>query len=167
MIVERRSILKGLVALVAAPAIVKVASLMPVNAALQPGGPNYLTLQEITCEAMQLFTNNNAFIKQINDQYEADFAFINGEQWDTLRIRLPQDYVVTDDIAQRLSVQEPVDPFVYAHLTDADRLVYVKSRRTIEREFQVPAPLALAAAAVAVAPAVLKTPVTRRFWSNK
>lgn len=34
--IARRSLIKGLVALVAAPAIMKVASLMPVNAALQP-----------------------------------------------------------------------------------------------------------------------------------
>lgn len=43
--IERRSILKGLVGLVAAPAIIKVAGIMPVKALLQP---NRISMRLIT-----------------------------------------------------------------------------------------------------------------------
>lgn len=67
MIVGRRSILKGLIALVAAPAIVKVSSLMPVNAALQP---DHMLANQFTMDGARLGS--------------------------VIRIRLPRDFVVSD-----------------------------------------------------------------------
>ncbi len=79
--IARRSILTGLVALVAAPAIVKVSSLMPVNAALQPRF-DYMSLNEITREAVRLFKDSNVFLKELDAQYAMDRMFYEGEQWD-------------------------------------------------------------------------------------
>lgn len=144
---SRRSVLTGVLALVAAPAIIKVASLMPVNASLQPGVRldvlyGQLTLNMITREAVRRFTDSNRFLREMNKQLAEDVEFVTGAEWgDTkigsqLHIRLLNDYQ------------------------------YIKERRTLERVPQIPAPLALAAAAVAIAPEILTKPVTRRFWSK-
>lgn len=87
---SRRSLITGLISLVAAPAIVRVSSLMPVSAAaLKPEfeiywGNTSPTLAMITREAVELFVNSNAFLQNINDQWPEHFAV--GSQ---LRIRLP------------------------------------------------------------------------------
>jgi hypothetical protein len=159
---ERRFLLKGLVALVAAPAIIKVAGIMPVKASLQPH--NLLTPHQITRAAVKMWADSNRFLQEIDEQYAQDVGFASGEQWenspgfvqrvnqaydeqfgaqgakigDVLRIRLPNDYLVTD--GHGLSLQIPA-------------------------RAAVPDKLVLAAAAIAVVPTILKTPVTRRFWS--
>lgn len=63
-----------------------------------------LTISMITREAIPLFVNSNAFIKNLNRQYDSEFGK-NGEKIGSqLRIRLPNDYTVTDGPA--LSVQD-------------------------------------------------------------
>lgn len=165
----RRSLITGLVALVAAPAIMKVASLMPVNAALQPGN-NLLTLQQITREAVRLFKNSNKFIRNYKPGEEAqldvlfgpvyvrsgwsEFAADGAKVGSQLRIRLPNDYVVSD--GPMLSD----DQLRRAFWPLRDHEIGIEP---------VPValgPLTLAAAAVTLAPAVLEKPVTRRFWGK-
>lgn len=98
MNLSRRGLIGGLVALVAAPAIVRVESLMVLPApqkiissgeilvgdivALADGGAiteqfvvtkinnNFLTLNKITREAVKLWKNSNEFIQHIDRQYE-------------------------------------------------------------------------------------------------
>lgn len=144
---SRRSILTGLVALVAAPAIVRVGSLMPVNSGLVPGNA-LLTVDQITREAVRLFQNGHTFRAlmerqvEINKAWAADDAKIGSQ----LRIRLPNDFVVIDG-----------PPSV---------LRYNKERRSIDVVPQIPDSLVLAAAAAAITPVVLAKPVTRRFWGK-
>ena len=66
-----------------------------------------LTISMITREAIPLFVNSNAFIKNLNRQYDSEFGK-NGEKIGSqLRIRLPNDYTVTDGPA--LSVQDTAE----------------------------------------------------------
>lgn len=65
---------------------------------------NVLTIDMITREAVLLFLNSNAFIGNINKQYDDYFAKNGAKIGDTLRIRLPSDYTVADGPA--LSVQD-------------------------------------------------------------
>lgn len=63
-----------------------------------------LTISMITREAVPLFVNTNAFIKNLSRQYDSEFGK-NGEKIGSqLRIRLPNDYIVTTGPA--LSVQD-------------------------------------------------------------
>lgn len=55
-----------------------------------------LTINMITREAIRLFINSNMFIQNIDRQYDDQFAKDGAKIGDTLRIRLPNDYVVTD-----------------------------------------------------------------------
>jgi hypothetical protein len=95
MTCSRRGFLGGLLAVVSAPAIVRVENLMPINASwiipdpvilshagkqvvLAPAAwiekNSLLTIEQITREAVRLFTNSNAFIKSIDEQYDREFA---------------------------------------------------------------------------------------------
>ena len=69
---QRRSFLKGVGSLFAAPAIVRIESLMPIRALIVPElivpefvPQNLLTISMINSEAIKLFTNSNAFIKHM------------------------------------------------------------------------------------------------------
>lgn len=53
-----------------------------------------LTTSKITREALRLFINSNAFLKNIDRQYDDQFAVAGAKIGDTLRIRLPNDYTV-------------------------------------------------------------------------
>lgn len=166
---SRRGFVAGALALLAAPVVVKAASLMKVapteiirppviGGSLRVGdvlcirlpndyvvtdGPGLLDIQgpaeevrefvitsgaerrtnllmqqnEITRDAVRLFKNSNAFIEEMNRQYEAEFDYINGVQWVE-------------------SVAPPIDK------------------------------LALAVAAPVVVAKALEQPVTRRFWKR-
>lgn len=177
--IERRTLIKGLVALVAAPAIVKASSLMVCAPTETLSGyweydvlrdkwawelqrNDLLTIDQITREAVRLFQNSNQFIKDFAEDYE----FYKGEQWDAakvgdvIRIRLPNDFVVSDD--NRLRADHTAGAFAYA-LVGRDSNVF-KYKPIVP---QIPTPLAVAALAVAAAPVVeqvLQKPVTRRFW---
>lgn len=184
---SRRSFITGLVALVAAPAIVRAGSLMAVNSSLVPVDWSHKRLMHELVEyvpgageaarldvlygrlqmrpewtanvadpavvmedARRMYSfNSEAERKRFYANWEADYAFVNGEQWPdeqaaALRIRLPNDWMTSDGLGLH-----PVT-------------------RVYEAGFvpQIPDSLALAAAAVAIAPVVLAKPVTRRFWGK-
>jgi len=62
----------------------------------------YLTIDMITAEAVMLFKNSNLFIMNMDTQYDDQFAIDGAKIGDTLRIRLPSDFVVTDGPAMQL-----------------------------------------------------------------
>lgn len=53
-----------------------------------------LTIDMITKAAVSLFKNSNMFIQNLNTQYDDQFAVDGAKIGDTLRIRLPNDFVV-------------------------------------------------------------------------
>lgn len=55
-----------------------------------------LTVSQITRFSIPLFTNTNAFIKYMNRQFDDQFGIDGAKIGAQLRIRLPNDYVVTD-----------------------------------------------------------------------
>lgn len=66
-----------------------------------------LTRLEITRKAIRLFTNSNAFIKNIDRQYDNQFAVVGAKIGATLKVRLPNDYTVTD--GPGLSLQDTAE----------------------------------------------------------
>jgi len=62
----------------------------------------YLTIDMITAEAVMLFKNSNLFIMNMDTQYDDQFAIDGAKIGDTLRIRLPSDFVVNDGPAMQL-----------------------------------------------------------------
>ena len=66
-----------------------------------------LTRLEITRKAIRLFTNSNAFIKTIDKQYDNQFAVTGAKIGATLKVRLPNDYTVTD--GPGLSLQDTAE----------------------------------------------------------
>lgn len=66
-----------------------------------------LTRLEITRKAIRLFTNSNAFIKNIDKQYDSQFAVVGAKIGATLKVRLPNDYTVSDGPA--LSLQDTAE----------------------------------------------------------
>lgn len=63
-----------------------------------------LTIGGITREAIRLFMNSNAFIGNIEKQYDSQFAKTGAKIGQQLKIRLPNDYTVADGPA--LQVQD-------------------------------------------------------------
>ena len=61
-----------------------------------------LTIDMITAEAVRLFKNSNLFIQNMDTQYDPAFAVDGAKIGSTLRIRLPNDYIVTDGPALQL-----------------------------------------------------------------
>jgi hypothetical protein len=55
-----------------------------------------LTIGGITREAIRLFMNSNAFIGNIDKQYDGQFAKTGAKIGQQLRVRLPNDYTVAD-----------------------------------------------------------------------
>jgi len=164
--IERRSILVGLGALFAAPAIVKAASLMKVTPTeiIRAPNYNYLTVDQITREAVRRFADCNKFMQEIDKQYAEDLAFAHGDQWwasgteigQVLRIRLPNDYTVSD--GPGLSIQEPSERYIFAMMNQSTGLVSMSD--------QLAAAAVVAVAAPVVVQKVLEQPVTRRFWAR-
>lgn len=70
-------------------------------------GNTLLTRLEITRKATRLFTNSNMFIKNVDRQYDSQFAVEGAKIGATLKVRLPNDYIVTDGPA--LSVQDTAE----------------------------------------------------------
>lgn len=66
-----------------------------------------LTDSVITRKAVRLFKNTNLFIQNIDTQYDGRFAQDGAKIGDTLRIRLPNDYVVANGPAA--SVQDTTE----------------------------------------------------------
>jgi hypothetical protein len=103
---SRRGFLAGFGALlVAAPAIVRAGSLMPIAGEKFVSRPalvyskelrTILTVRQITREAIRLFENSNEFLRD-KEFFHSDAA--NGYNWPakigtTLRIRLPNDFII-------------------------------------------------------------------------
>lgn len=63
-----------------------------------------LTINMITREAVRLWKNSNAFIQNVDMQYDDSFAVSGAKIGSSLRIRLPNDFTVTTGPA--LSVQD-------------------------------------------------------------
>jgi hypothetical protein len=61
----------------------------------------------ITREAVRLWKNSNAFIQNVDMQYDDSFAVVGAKIGSTLRIRLPNDFTVTTGPA--LSVQDTAE----------------------------------------------------------
>lgn len=58
-----------------------------------------LTLNEITREAIRLWKNSNAFLMNVDTQYDDSFAVSGAKIGTSLRIRLPNDYIVRNGAA--------------------------------------------------------------------
>lgn len=66
-----------------------------------------LTINMITRAAVKLWKNSNAFIQNINTQYDDQYAINGAKIGDSLRIRLPNDYTVRTGAA--VSVQNTAE----------------------------------------------------------
>jgi hypothetical protein len=66
-----------------------------------------LVISQITREAIELFVNSNAFLKNINRQFDDEFGRAGSKIGSQLRIRLPNDYTVVSGPA--LSVQDTAE----------------------------------------------------------
>jgi hypothetical protein len=55
-----------------------------------------LTINMITREAVRLWKNSNAFLQNVDMQYDDSFAVSGAKIGSSLRIRLPNDFTVTD-----------------------------------------------------------------------
>ena len=66
-----------------------------------------LTINMITREAVRLWKNSNAFLQNVDMQYDESFAVVGAKIGSTLRIRLPNDFTVTTGPA--LSVQDTAE----------------------------------------------------------
>ena len=66
-----------------------------------------LTIDMITQEAIMIFRNTNAFMQNINTEYDGSFGIAGAKIGQTLRLRLPMDYVVSNGPA--LSAQDTVE----------------------------------------------------------
>lgn len=70
-------------------------------------GNSLLTINMITREAVRLWKNTNAFIQNVDMQYDDSFAVVGAKIGSTLRIRLPNDFTVATGPA--LSVQDTAE----------------------------------------------------------
>lgn len=68
-----------------------------------------LTIDMITREAVRLWKNSNAFLMNVDHQYDDSFAVTGAKIGASLRIRLPNDYVVTKGPA--LNIQDTTEQF--------------------------------------------------------
>lgn len=66
-----------------------------------------LTIDMITREAVELFRNSNEFIQNIDTQHDDNFAQTGAKIGDSLRIRLPNDYVVRD--GKNIDIQDTTE----------------------------------------------------------
>lgn len=55
-----------------------------------------LTIDMITKDALPLFVNSNALLQKVNRQYNSEFKESGAKIGETVRIRLPSDYTVTN-----------------------------------------------------------------------
>lgn len=78
-------------------------------------GNSLLTINMITREAVRLFMNSNVFIQNIDRQYDSSFAQTGAKIGQSIRIRLPNDYTVSDGPA--LSLQDTNEQFTTLNLT--------------------------------------------------
>lgn len=158
---SRRGFISGALALVAAPAIVKAASLMPIKGErlrimtlddyerliLRPMVARYKDAQRMYSYASSAQVEFAALqTKTPWVQPLEEFAAPNAKIGSTIRIRLPNDYSV--------------------RARDADNM-WQWPLNDLQGNRAVPDQLAVAAAGVVTVGKVLEAPVTRRFWGGK
>jgi hypothetical protein len=87
---SRRRLFAGALASLATPTIIRHAGL------LMPVRPVHrlLTINEITREAIRLWKNNNAFLRDVDTQYTDEFVHRLHTTGTVLRVRLPNEFVV-------------------------------------------------------------------------
>ena len=95
MMLSRRSFFRGLGAILAAPPVAKIASLIPPINAARVRSLNYLTFNHLTREAIRKFGQSNEFLQSMNAQYLEEFGDNPVKIGSKLRIRLPSDYKVS------------------------------------------------------------------------
>lgn len=94
---SRRFFLRGALAVLAAPAVVRAASLMPVRALPNVSLRSVTAYQCLDQEISNIDVLYGSFnIDQIAAQYDAEFAVADAVIGSTLRVRLPNDYDVFD-----------------------------------------------------------------------
>jgi hypothetical protein len=96
-------------------------------------GNSLLTIDMITREAVRLFKNSNLFIMNMDTQYDPAFAVDGAKIGSTLRIRLPNDYVVTSGPAMQL--QSTTEQ--YTTLTVSDQRNVAVPFTTAERTMSI------------------------------
>ncbi len=79
-----------------------------------------LTISMITREAIELFVNSNAFIKNIDRQFDDEFGRGGTKIGSQLRIRLPNDFVVTS--GPGISVQDTAEQQTVLTLSTQDHV---------------------------------------------
>ncbi len=91
-----------------------------------------LTISMITREAVRLFVNSNMFIQNIDRQYDDQFAQTGAKIGTQLRIRLPNDYVVTTGPAA--SVQDTNEQQVVLALATQQHIdvAFTTAERTLQ-----------------------------------
>lgn len=90
-----------------------------------------LTIDMITREAVRLFKNSNLFVQNIDTQYDSQFAVDGAKIGSTLRIRLPNDYIVTDGPAMQL--QSTTEQYTTLTVTDQKNVAvpFTSAERTM------------------------------------
>lgn len=96
-------------------------------------GNTLLTIDMITREAVRLFKNSNLFIMNMDTQYDPSFARDGAKIGNSLRIRLPNDYVVTSGPA--MSLQATAEQ--YTTLTVSSQLNVAVPFFTAERTMSI------------------------------
>ncbi len=94
---------------------------------------SYLTIDMITAEAVRLFKNSNLFVMNMDTQYSKEFAVDGAKIGDTLRIRLPSDFIVNSGPA--MSLQDNTQQFT--RLTVSTQLNVATPYTTAERTMSI------------------------------
>lgn len=81
---------------------------------------NILTISMITREAIELFVNSNALIKNIDRQFDEEFGRSGAKIGSQLRIRLPNDFIVTR--GPGISVQDTAEQQTVLTLATQDHV---------------------------------------------
>ncbi len=94
-------------------------------------GNTLLTIDMITREAVRLFKNSNLFIMNMDTQYDGSFAIDGAKIGQILRIRLPNDYVVTDGPA--MSLQSTTEQYTTLEVTSQKNVAvpFTSAERTM------------------------------------
>lgn len=96
-------------------------------------GNSLLNIDMITREAVRLFKNSNLFIMNMDTQYDPAFAVDGAKIGNTLRIRLPNDYVVTSGAQMQLQNTNEQ----YTSLTVSDQRNVAMAFTTAERTMNI------------------------------
>lgn len=178
---SRRGFLGGALALVAAPAIIKVASLMPVNASLVPNS-GLLTKKQIVREAVRL--NSNRVMHELA-QYQplseppVRLDVLYGKMDAPIGALLRDRFnAAADMMANEMAEAVMARDFYEGAQWNEEQIgtvlrirlpndfVYNKERRSLDRVAPPIDKLALAVAAPVLVAKALEQPVTRRFWKR-